>query len=235
MTRSRTIIVVGSFALVVLLGLSWLLVLSPRLGKPAEIAEQTESVQMQTTRLQAQIAQLQALQRDLPAQVARFQEGRENFPTSAEIPATLDQIRAAAARAGVRVETLTNGTPAILGAEAAAVAPAPADGEQPAADGATGAAAPTTTGGLASMAVSVSVNGSYAEVTKFLQEIQNLDRAWLVDTVNVQGGQDGGTVTLTASGAMYVVAGEDIEIPGTVTPSPAAAMTTPTVPAAPAA
>ena len=55
-TRSRLILVGGTASLVVILALSWILVLAPRLGQPAEIQAQTESVESQTARLNAEIA-----------------------------------------------------------------------------------------------------------------------------------------------------------------------------------
>lgn len=231
MTRSRMIIVGGSVGLVLMLALSWLLVLAPRLGQPAEIQTQIESVESQTARLNAEVARLQAFQADLPAHIAQFTELRENFPTTAEIPATLDQIRTAAIKAGVTVDALETGVPTILAVEGGSAAPSgeeAATTQGTAATGTTGAEAGTgvpsaaSSGQLGSMPVSVTVRGSYSEAIAFLRQVEDLPRAWLITTVTTQAGE-GSELTLTLSGDMYVVDTTGVEVPA----SPQAAATQP--------
>jgi Tfp pilus assembly protein PilO len=230
-SRTRLIVVGGSFALIVLAAVAWLFVLSPRFDQPGEIAAQTESIQDQTARLDSEIVQLTALQEELPARIERFDALKASFPTTAEIPAFLDQIRAAAAQTGVTVQALETSPPTLLAPAAAAATtdgttPAPADAAAPpadpaaatptpAADGSVGiAAAGATDGSLASMPMSVTVNGAYANLVAFLAALEDLPRAWLIDSIKAQGGQEGGAaITLTASGSMFVLDTSGIALP----------------------
>ncbi len=215
MNRSRLIVVLGSFALVGLAAMSWFFVLSPRIGEASEIEAQSESVADQTSKLERDIVQLTALQEELPARIARLDALKANFPSTAELPAVLDQIRAAAAQAGVTVQTIETLPPTLVVAPVEAAAPVegeaaapvdPAAAPAPATDGSVGLpAASATDGTLATMAMSVTVSGSYANLSGFLRAAELLPRAWLMDTIKAQGGQEAGTITLTAAGSMFVL------------------------------
>ncbi len=227
MTRARLITVLGSLALVGLAAVAWFVVLSPRLGQAAEIESQSESVRGQTSKLERDIVQLTALQEELPARMARLEGLKANFPSTAELPGVLDQIRAAAAQAGVTVQTVETLPPELLAPAAEPVAPvegetaAPAD---PAAapavptDGSVGLpAAGAGDGTLATMATSITVSGSYANLSGFLRSAEALPRAWLIDSIKAQGGQQGGQeITLTASGSMFVLDTTGIAVPPAV-------------------
>jgi len=223
LNRTGPIVIIGSVLLTILAVLSWFLVLSPRMGQAGEIKPQTESVESQTDRLNAEFAKLSALQRDLPALIAEFDEVKATFPTTAELPSLLDQIRAAAAQTGVTVQALETSPPEL-------VAPPADEGTAPAAEGET-AAAPAETaaapadgsvgvpaagianGNLATMPMSITVSGNYDQLKAFLSASELLPRAWLINSVQAQGGQEGGAITLTAAGSMFVLDTTGIAVP----------------------
>jgi Tfp pilus assembly protein PilO len=244
-TRTRTILVLGSLILAGLIAISWLFVLSPRMDRPAAIAAQTEAVQAQTSRLQGEVTRLTAVKRDLPARVARFGRLRGSFPTTAELPAVLNQIRASAQDAGVTVQALESSAPVLVAPASGTAAPdaatpdagaaagqtgqtgTPAAGQPAApaasaagqpAEGSVGLATPGAADGkLATMPMSVTVSGSYASLSRFLGAAEHLPRAWLIDTIDAQGGQESGAageITLTASGNMFVLDTTGIAVPG---------------------
>ncbi len=168
--------------------------------------------------------QLTALQEELPARMARLEGLKANFPSTAELPAVLDQIRAAAAQAGVTVQTVETCRPSWSPrrrsrwppSRARAAAPAdPAAAPAPATDGSVGLpAAGAADGTLATMATSITVSGSYANLSGFLRAAEALPRAWLIDSIKAQGGQQGGQeITLTASGSMFVLDTTGIAVP----------------------
>jgi Tfp pilus assembly protein PilO len=239
------IVVLGSLSLVGLAAIAWFVVLAPRFDEPAEIQAQSESVYAQASRLEREIVQLTAVKENLPARVARFEQIKANFPRTAEIPGVLDQIRAAAARAGVTVEGMESSAPAPLVPAGAVEGVAPAEGAaapaaQPVTQPATQPAAPegqpavdpagestgsvgvpaagTADGNLATMPMSITVSGSYANLADFLAAAEDLPRAWLIDSLQAQGGQDGeqagGEISLTASGTMFVLDTTGVTVPG---------------------
>lgn len=219
--RTGPIVIIGSVLLVVLALLSWFLVLSPRMGQAAEINAQTETVQAQTDRLNAEFAKLSALQRDLPELIAEFDAVKATFPTTAELPSLLDQIRAAAAQTGVSVQALETSPPELVAPVAAEGAAPAAEGEAAAdapADGSVGVpAAGVANGNLATMPMTVTVTGSYDQLKAFLTASELLPRAWLIDSVQAQGGQEGDLLTLTASGSMFVLDTTGIAVPAATT------------------
>lgn len=218
--RTGPIVIIGSVLLVVLALLSWFLVLSPRMGQAAEINAQTEMVQSQTDRLNAEFAKLTALERDLPELIAEFDAVKATFPTTAELPSLLDQIRAAAAQTGVTVQALETSPPELVAPLAAEGAAPAAEGEaaDAPADGSVGVpAAGVANGNLATMPMTVTVTGSYDQLKAFLTASELLPRAWLIDSVQAQGGQEGDLLTLTASGSMFVLDTTGIAVPAATT------------------
>ena len=64
------------------------------------------------------------------------------------------------------------------------------------------------------MPMSVTVNGAYPNLVAFLAALEDLPRAWLIDSIKAQGGQEGGAaITLTASGTMFVLDTTGIALP----------------------
>ena len=241
MTRTRLITVLGSLTIVILAVASWLLVLSPRVAEAAEIQSQSESVHEQASGVQRDIVKLQAMKDKLPDRMARFDQLKANFPGTAEIPALLDQIRDAAAQSGVSVLELKTSAPVRVSHDAKAGAatngangtstPAPAGSPDASAGaGANGAGVPGASASgdtLASMPVSLTVSGSYENLTHFLDRAENLPRAWLIDKLTATGDASGKSgISLTASGGMFVLDANAITAPGSApssVPAPSAA------------
>jgi Tfp pilus assembly protein PilO len=236
--RSRLITILGSLILVCLAAAAWLLVLAPRVDQPAEIQSQSESIRDQASNLERQIIQLEALSEELPARVARFEDLKDNFPRTADVPDLLDQIRDAADESGVSVQALETSAPVLVvpateaegaatGTEGAAATPAPAPPVDAAAvpgsaDPAAGVGVPVAGAGegtLATMPMSVTVSGSYDDLSVFLLRAERLPRAWLIDTLQATAAQEAGQeITLTASGSMFVLDTTGIAVPSGVSP-----------------
>jgi Tfp pilus assembly protein PilO len=67
-------------------------------------------------------------------------------------------------------------------------------------------------GKLATLPMSVTVKGSYAQLSAFLKAAELLPRAWLIDSVAAQG-EEGGVINLTASGSLFVLDTTGIAVP----------------------
>ena len=234
MTSPKTIAVGGAVGLVAIAAASWFLVLGPQRAEADQIRADTDAIQASTELLEQQIADLEEIRDSLPRRLAELEQLTEGFPRKAEIPAVLDQLRTTAEDAAVAVQALTAEPPVTVVAPEAAVAtptptpdasseatpdatPAPTPEASAPADPATPAdsdavadpadeALPTGVGeNLASMAVSMTVEGSYAELAAFLHAIEAAPRAYLLESAEVTGGETQEELVLTLHGSMFVV------------------------------
>ena len=230
MTSPKTIAIGGAVGLVAIAAASWFLVLGPQRAEADQIRADTEAIQASTELLEQQIADLEEIRDSLPERLAELEQLTEGFPRKAEIPAVLDQLRTTAEDAAVAVQALTAEPPVtVVAPEAAAATPtptpdassdatpaptpeasAPADPATPAdsdaaADPADGALPAGVGENLASMAVSMTVEGSYAELAAFLHAIEAAPRAYLLESAEVTGGETQEELVLTLHGSMFVV------------------------------
>jgi type IV pilus assembly protein PilO len=217
---------------VALAAASWFLVLGPQRAEADQIRADTAAIQASTELLEQQIADLEEIRDTLPERLAELEELTAGFPRKAEIPAVLDQLRTTAKDAAVAVQALTAEPPVtVVAPEAATPTPtpeassettpdatpaptpeasAPANPATPA-DPAAAAdpadeALPAGVGeNLASMAVSMTVEGSYAELAAFLHAIEAAPRAYLLESAEVTGGETQEELVLILHGSMFVV------------------------------
>ena len=197
MSKSRITTVLGSLGLLVLVALSWLLLLSPRLGRASEINDRTGTVQSQNSVLGKDIAALKAQVAGLDQEKTKAQEVALAFPATADLDNLFRQVKQAAASAGLSptaITSLTEGTPGLVPANAVG---------GPVAGGGVGL---TTTGGvkLASMSFSVSATGDFGALVRFLGNLETMPRAYVVKTTTVAAGANGSLI-ISLAGELYVM------------------------------
>lgn len=192
LSDSRKTSLIGTVALLALLAASWMFVLSPRLGQAAEVRAQADTVAAQNESLAATIAQLESKRKNLPEQRDYAAALAARVPASAAQPELFDAVRDAAARAGIPEQDVSSVTPSV-----------------PQAGGVgSGSVTLDTDESLASMELNISVSGSYASIVTFLGELENMPRAYLINTVNVSPDQDEtgvGRYTLVVNGTLFVM------------------------------
>jgi Tfp pilus assembly protein PilO len=223
-TRSKTIAVGGAAGLVALVAAAWFLVLAPQRAEAEQIRADTEAIQASTALLETQIAELEEIRDGLPARLAELEQLTAGFPRQAEIPAVLDQLRTTAEGASVAVQALTaeppvplvalvepeaTPTPAAVETPEPTATPEPTSTPSPAATPADTPADPASPAGaaetVATMTVSMTVEGSYAELAEFLHAIEGSPRAYLLQSADVTGGESQEELVLTLTGSMFVV------------------------------
>jgi hypothetical protein len=189
----------GSLGLVVLLALSYVLLLSPRMGRAAEINEQTQGVEATNVTLQRQVKALQAKAAKLPEEIESAKPLAAAFPATADLDVLFKQIQDAGRAAGLKtgaVSSTTQGVPVIVANPLAG------------ATAGTGAVGLTGGGGnvkLASMPFSVNAAGNSASLVRFLEELETMPRAYLIQTAIVSGDGTSGSVSLALTGSMFVM------------------------------
>jgi len=156
------------------LAAGWFLVIKPQRAHAADLRTQTQGVNANNAKLRSQVAQLRQQQKDLPAQQKQLSQIATKVPDNPALPSLIRQLSAAADGAGVDLLSLAPGQPAIAAAPAGA---------------ATTTTATTSTGSSASAAVSaplatipltVQVQGTYFNVEQFFSAVESLSRSMLV-------------------------------------------------------
>jgi len=181
--------------------LAWFLVLSPRLSTADELTVQAEQLQTANLALLNQYNRALDQVEKAPEAAATAQALFEKMPQTAELPAVLDQITAAATDAGIEpnaISTLTTSVPVPVGAaEAAAIQ-------------------------LASMDIGVNAEGSRPQVLALLDNLQALDRALLLNSnavavvAEAEGARGPSRDTVQVGGSMFVLQSELPDLVATV-------------------
>ena len=185
--RVRTVVIFGVLGVLALAAVAWFLVLGPRLSKADEVALQVEQVEASNLQLRNRVNQTRDLVAQAPAAAAEAQELFAQMPQAAELPTVMRQITDAAERAGMpadAVQVISTTVPVAIGG------------------GGTGGV------GLASMKIDVTVAGTRSQLLTFLDNMQGLDRALLVDGTQITATPEPGgkaQETLQAGGTMFVL------------------------------
>ncbi|MDI6911847.1 hypothetical protein [Nocardioides sp.] len=200
--------VVGSLALLVVVGLGWQLVVGPETDALAQAREQVTTVRDQNALLTSQLAVLEQQRENLAETRRDARRLAELFPPTADQPGMFEEVTAAAVGAGIGpqgVTTLTP-TPPVLGT-ADAAAPAAAAATDATTDPAADPGAAPAAGGqlLARQTVTVAVTGTYEETQRLLENLEHMPRAYLVTAVSLASGSEGGEFTTTITGDMFVM------------------------------
>lgn len=198
-TRKWTLATVGVVVLVLLAG--WFLLVSPKRGEAADLrAEQQEQVDANAA-LRAKLELLRAQAEDLPAQRKRLARVTRALPDDPHLPELVRQLTANASRAGADLSSIAPGRPVPAGAaDPSAATPAP-DGTTAAEGSATPAASQEV---LQAVPLTLEVSGEYAQLERYLNLLEQLDRpllvtGWTMSPNGASADAAGGTTTTTTT------------------------------------
>src|SRR4051812_19561240 len=201
MNKTRQWTVLTAVACLAIIAAGWFLAVKPQRSHTASLRTQTQSVQSSNSELQSQVAQLKQQQKDLPAQQKVLSQIATKIPDNPALPSLIRQLSAAADGAGINLVTIAPGSPTIATARSAAVATAP---------GASSAAASP----LASIPLTMQVQGSYFNIEQFFSAVESLSRAMLVTGFTLAPGG-----TQTAGGAQGAAASGNGMLSASITAS----------------
>lgn len=195
----RATLVVGALALVLLAVAGWFLVVGPKTAALAEVHTAIEDTRAQNQVLAQQLETLRAQAEQL-AETERSAEALTRlFPETADQPGLFEMVTGAAEAAGIPARDVTALTPT----------PPSVGGADPA----TGATlVPAAGDDLARQTVTLSVEGSYAQTSQLLANLEQMPRAYLITSVTLAAGSDAGAYLTTITGDMFVM--PPIEAPG---------------------
>jgi Tfp pilus assembly protein PilO len=164
---------------VVLLAASWFLLIGPRRAEAEDVRAQAVQENSQAALLQQQLADLKTQYAALPKKMAELKAIKQQLPPDADVPSLVRSLQDYAARAGVSVDSITPGVPAVL-----------------AADGSVSTNATAGVGSLVSLPLSVVVTGQYFENSLFVKYLQTrLTRSFLISGLATAAAASSVTVT----------------------------------------
>jgi Tfp pilus assembly protein PilO len=187
--------ILGAIVMLLIIALGWLLVIGPKTAALSDVRVQISGARDQNDTLQLQLLALkkQAEQLDEVRATARALSAK--FPPTADQPGLFREITAAAQEAGIGAEGLTSLAP---------TPPVEGGGEA-----ASGIALEDPSEGLAKQTMAIGVTGSYDQMQQFLANLEQMPRSFLITSVALSGGGEGGEFTTTISGDMFVMAPAD--------------------------
>lgn len=179
MTKLRQLWLLTAIGSLAVLALGYFLLVSPKAGEAAALREETQTQETMNRQLQAQIDQLNAQKKDLPKMQAELEEFETLVPGNPAMPAFLRMISDAADRTGVELESVTPNLPDFskgvnLQTRASTMAPVPAPKGMV----------------LVKIPTGIKVNGAYANISQFFDELESLPRALMVPGFTLQRCKD---------------------------------------------
>lgn len=197
-TRSaRLWYVVAAVVAFVVLIAGWFLLVSPAKTNAAEITDQTAQVQSNNLMTQQKIVQLQSQSKEVPALEAQVAAVRNKIPTNPALATLVRSLSSQAKNSGVVLVSVTPSSPA--------------QGE----------------GALSTIPVEVKVTGEFANVQMFLNNLERMQRAFLVQNVDMNRAADPETATndldATISGSVFM--STSFDAPAAAAPADAAPAT----------
>lgn len=180
----------GAIALLLIVGLGWQFVLSPKTEALSDVREEITDTRDNNDLLELQLITLKRQAAELDSVRATAGALSAMFPSTADQPRLFREVTEAAADAGIGQKGVTalSPTPPVVGGDPAA-----------------GVAVDTTGLTLARQIVAVAVEGSYAETQRLLANLEQIPRAFLITSVSLSSGQEKGDYTTTITGDMFVM------------------------------
>ena len=196
MNRSQRLIAVAVAAILLVGVVGWVALISPQHHKVSKLKAQDAAQQQTNTSLQGQISLRTKQAKDVVTQEARIAAIQQQLPANVGLAGYVRSLTAAAAKTGVDLQSIAPGTPAAVTVAKPTVAPAAATAAPTASANAAVAAAPTpaappvTAVGLNAIPLQLQVAGNYFQIEQFLSQLEGLQRATNVTSVDLApGGQ----------------------------------------------
>jgi hypothetical protein len=205
--RTPSATVALGVVVLLLVGLGgWMLLVGPAAGALGTAQAELSDARDSTDMLRVKLRRLQQQADELGPVTQQADELATLFPATADQPGFFALMADATRQAGISPRNVTTLSP---------TAPVPwTPGATPAASGATGAsgAGGTTAGSagtvtdLAVQQVEVSVEADYDQARRLLEQLERMDRSFLLQSVTVTADEGGGSFLVSATGSTFVAA-----------------------------
>lgn len=194
----------GTLALLATAALGWFLLLGPQWGRIGETDAERTVVQDQAARMSSQLTALRRLADELPEIDEEARALERVFPPTADQPGFFEAVTDAAAAAGIAADDLTTVSPGIPVLPPAPPPPPPADDEAMDDEDVVSAPVAAAPPQLAVQSVSITVSGSYEQLSALLANLEDMDRALLISSASLSANEQ--DLSLSVIGTTYVAA-----------------------------
>ena len=176
MNKMRNLAAGTAVAALAILALAWFALVAPQRSHAADLKAQAATARQSSSTLQAQLEQLRAQAKLLPKQRGILDAIDKQLPSNPALPALVRSLTRAADSSGVTLVSIAPGLPTVV----AAAPPA----------GAAVGTTPVSTGSsqLASIALALTVEGTYFELEQFQQTLESLTRSYKATTITFAPG-----------------------------------------------
>jgi Tfp pilus assembly protein PilO len=186
MTRSRQWTMGTAVVVLLILVGGWFGVVAPKHSSAADLRAQTTTQESTNLTLAAQVSMLKAQKAGLPAQEAKLATIRQHIPENPALPSFIRSLNALATASGVTLQTIAPVPPTAN--TSPLVSPA---GTKP-----TGVVPQ-----LQTVALTINLLGTYANLELFLNKLETLKRSFLVTGMQVTPGNGTTTGVTSSSGS----------------------------------
>jgi Tfp pilus assembly protein PilO len=219
--------ILGVAVALVVVAAGWFALVSPARSDARELRVQTEMQEQQTQQLRSRISLLQKQNEEIPAQQAILASVQRKMPSSGSVPALIRSLSAAATKAGVTMSALvperpveievTQERPTAPTEESDDVAAEPAgDAGDAASDADADAPAQAS---VQRLPLTITVCGSFAQLRKYLGNLEGLKRVMTVDRLSItrgacEGSDDESDLTATMGSSVFILPAGDVVATG---------------------
>jgi Tfp pilus assembly protein PilO len=175
MNKMRNLAAATAVAALAILALAWFVLIAPQRSHAADLKVQASTARQSSSSLQAQLAQLKAQAKLLPKQRGILDAIDKQLPSNPALPALVRSLTRAADDSGVTLVSIAPGVPTVVAA-------------QPVAGAAGTARVNTGSSQLASIALALTVEGTYFELEQFQQTLESLTRSYKATTLTFAPG-----------------------------------------------
>lgn len=229
MTRSQRVLAAAVAAIIVVAAAGWFTLISPQHAKVSKLHAQDAAQQQTNASLQSQIKTRSTEAKNVVAQQARVAAIQQQIPATVGLAAYIRALTAAAAKSGIDLQSVAPGAPAAVTVAKPAAAPTPAPtaaataAATPAAAGSAPQPVPATAAGLEAIPLQLQIAGGYFEIQQFLVQLEGLQRATDVTSVDLTpGGQRVAPGATTSATAPWLVLKGSISLDVFMTTAPLA-------------
>jgi len=205
--------VLGFILIAVLFVVGVIAIAMPILGDLKSNSEETKGAEKKNASLTTQLSGLTALQKDSAKIESINADLLKQFPELANIPSLLDNVGSAASNADISAEDITNlsfniPTLKVPATESQAAKPSGTGTGGAATGTGTATPAPATSaapadGDLASMEVTITVNGDPGKFQIFMANLSGIERAFTIKQFTITQSEENGSMTLTGTTFLY--------------------------------
>jgi Tfp pilus assembly protein PilO len=172
MTQSRKWLLGGAAIAVLLFVLGYLFVVTPARNTASEMADQVAFQNESNAKAQARLDLLRKQSAEVPAKLAEVASVQVKMPEDVKQPDLVRMVENQAASAGVDLTAVTPGTPTALG-----------DGSSQ----------------IIALPMVLQVSGRYPNIKTYVDDLERLDRAFLITNVEVTSDSDNGDGNMDAT------------------------------------